>query len=389
MNTRQKCCVALLLLCFVMGLSSSLPGANDRVTLWRTPNSGIQPQAIADGESGVHLIYFAGDPKAGDIFYVRQQPASETFSEPLRVNREPGSAIAIGTIRGAQLAVGRNGRVHVAWNGTKRVPQAKYKGVPMWYARLNDAGTAFEPQRDLITYAGGLDGGGSVAADEQSNVYVMWHGSAPENTAGEGGRAVFVRRSTDDGNTFGPEKRANPNDTGACGCCGMRASADVAGNLFVLYRAASAVVNRAEVLLLSRNRGESFEMVGSHPWTVASCPMSSAFLFPSGTTTIAAWETAGQVYFAKVTANASKLGAIGSPPGAGKRKHPVTAVNTKGELLMAWTEGTGWQKGGAVAWQLFDDAGIPKELKGRADGVPTWSLVSVVARPDGNFVIFY
>jgi DNA-binding beta-propeller fold protein YncE len=42
----------------------------------------------------------------------------------------------------------------------------------MLYARLDDAGTAFEPQRNLIQVAAGLDGGGSVAADQAGNVYV-------------------------------------------------------------------------------------------------------------------------------------------------------------------------------------------------------------------------
>ena len=79
---------------------------------------------MVDAKGVVHLIYFKGDAKAGDIFYVRQEPASDTFSPPLRVNSEPASAIAVGTIRGAQLALGRNGRVHVAWNGTKRLPDA-------------------------------------------------------------------------------------------------------------------------------------------------------------------------------------------------------------------------------------------------------------------------
>ena len=39
---------------------------------------------------------------------------------------------------------------------------------------------------------------------------------------------------------------------------------------------------------------------------------------------------------------------------AGARKHPVLAVDANGQTLLAWTEGTGWQKGGSLAWQLFD-----------------------------------
>lgn len=58
------------------------------------------------------------------------------------------------------MAVGRAGRVHVAWNGH---PPAggNYLEAPMLYARLNDAGTAFEPERNVISRARGLDGRGS------------------------------------------------------------------------------------------------------------------------------------------------------------------------------------------------------------------------------------
>src|SRR5262249_18126522 len=159
-----------------------------------------------------------------------------------------------------------------------------------WYTRLNDAGTAFEPERDLMTFTGGLDGGGTVAADAEGRVYVLWHGAAPGNTRGEAGRSVFVARSTDDGKTFSAEKPARAGLQGVCGCCGMRAWADGAGNVFALYRAAVGTVNRNEVLLVSRDHGDSFEEVYSHPWNTASCPMSSAWLTAAPGGTLAAWE---------------------------------------------------------------------------------------------------
>jgi len=76
-------------------------------------------------------------------------------------------------------------------------------------------------------------------------------------------------------------------------------------------------------------------------------------------------------------------------PGAGKRKHPTVAISSNGTMLLAWTEGTGWNKGGSVAWQLFDASGSPLTEKGRAPGVPVWGLVAATARPDGTFLIFY
>jgi hypothetical protein len=259
--------------------------------------------------------------------------------------------------------------------------------APMLYTRLNDAGTAFEPERDVITFARGLDGGGSVAADDQGKVYVAWHAPKPGNTNGEAGRAVFMARSTDDGKTFSPEKLATEKPTGACGCCGMKAFADSAGNVFALYRAATEMTNRDETLLLSRDHGANFEIAYSHGWKLAACPMSSAFLSETPAGVLAAAETHGRVFFVRVDPKTGKVSKPVSPEA--KAKHPIAVGNAKGEVLLAWTEGTAWAKGGAVAWQVYDSSGNPTSEKGRANGVPTWSLVAAVAKPDGSFVIIY
>ncbi|MBI4659435.1 MAG: hypothetical protein HY735_11390 [Verrucomicrobia bacterium] len=355
----------------------------------RVPEGGIQPQAAVDGKGTLHLVYYTGDPGAGDIFYARRASHAKDFSKPIRVNTRPGAAIAAGTIRGAQLALGKNGRVHVAWNGSRSAGTSKHPGAPMLYARLNDSGTAFEPERDLITYAAGLDGGGSVAADASGNVYVVWHGSAPENKQGEGGRAVFVARSRDDGKTFEAERQANAEPTGACGCCGLKAFADSRGTLYILYRAAKAQVNRDEILLISTDRGDGFRIAHRHKWIVPTCPMSSASFTETQGKTLAAWETDGQVYSALVDGKRSEVGPLFAPSGTGKRKHPVAVSNNTGDTLFVWTEGTGWQKGGSLAWQLFDARGNARSTPETRDGIPVWSLAAAVAKPDGTFAIIH
>ncbi|MGH7225642.1 MAG: hypothetical protein ACRELF_20690, partial [Gemmataceae bacterium] len=305
---------------------------------------------------------------------------------PLRVNSVQGSAIAIGNIRGAHLAVGKGGRVHVAWNSSG------YKGSDregMFYARLNDEGAAFETQRNAIASAKGLDGGGSVAADDIGNVYVVWH--APEPGArGEERRRVWVARSTDEGKTFAHEKAAFDKDTGACGCCGLRAFADRGGNVYVLYRSALNRVKRDTYLLVSHDRGANFRGDDLHPWKIEACPMSS-FAFAQGPADVlAAWETNGQVYYARIDPATGKQS---TPMAAGgearNRKHAVVACNKHGQILLAWTEGMGWNRGGAVVWQVFDRDGKPIGEEGRAEGVPTWSLIAVFPRADGGFTIVY
>jgi hypothetical protein len=67
----------------------------------------------------------------------------------------------------------------------------------------------------------------------------------------------------------------------------------------------------------------------------------------------------------------------------------VVAVNGKGETILVWTEGMGWNKGGSLAWQVYDKGGKPTAERGHAAGVPVWSLVAVFVRPDGHFAIVY
>src|SRR4051812_24048189 len=207
-----------LVLFFVVALSATSPAAT--VTTLRTPDDGIEPQLAADSRGNLHLIYYKGDPKRGDVFYAHSIDAGVAFSPPIRANSQPDSALAIGTVRGATLAIGKADRVHVAWNGSDAAtPKSPSHKPPMLYARLNDARDAFEPQRNVIAAHSGVDGGGAVAADAAGNVYVIWHAPLDPKSEKEADRRVWVARSPDDGKTFAPETDADAPSTGACGCC--------------------------------------------------------------------------------------------------------------------------------------------------------------------------
>jgi hypothetical protein len=361
-----------------------------QVTLLRVPHRGIQPQVAVDAKGTVHLIYYSGSSGAGDIFYIRSEDGGTRFSAPRRVNRRPGSAIAIGNMRGAHLAVGKGGRVHVSWMGSdKSELRAPQKDAPMLYARLDDTGTAFEPERNLIQSAIGLDGGGSVAADDSGNVYVAWHAPEP-GSEGEEHRRVWVAHSADEGKTFARERPAFRRLTGACGCCGMRAFADRNGTVYVLYRGATEGVHRDMYLLTSADHGVSFQGEDVGRWDINSCPASTAACAQGARGVLTAWETKGQVYWARIDPEPGKRSLPVAASGAsGNRRYPAVAGNVQGETILVWTEGMSWERGGSLAWQVYNTAGEPTAEKGRADGVPTWSLVAVFARPDGGFTIVY
>ena len=146
------------------------------VRVVRVPDGGIQPQVVVDRKGTVHLLYYKGDAGGGDLFYVKRARGAREFSTAIRVNSQPGSAVAKGNIRGGQIALGGDGRLHVAWNGsTKARPkgplnplndaESPYNGLPMLYSRSNPRGDRFERQRGLMQKTFNLDGGGTVAAD--------------------------------------------------------------------------------------------------------------------------------------------------------------------------------------------------------------------------------
>ena len=366
-------CIALL----------ALAGSQDlhgEVKLVRAPDGGFQPQAAAGSDGTLHLIYCKGDPSASDIYYTFRLPGAAAWEESQKVNSLPGSAIPVGTVRGPHLSLGRNDRVHVVWMSAEGGGEDEKRA--MYYTRMTQG--KFEPQRNVISSAYGLDGGGSVAADKEGNVYVVWHAGEGE----EEDRRVYVAQSTDEGKTFGKEAETSDGNQGACGCCGIRA---VAGSdaRYVLYRTAREEVHR-DAHLIVFGQGKGFKQVELGAWELGACPMTTASLLPDEGGVTAAWETDGQVYFGRFTDEGDRISGPISAMGEGDaRKHPVLARNHRGEILLAWTDGTGWERGGSFGWQMYEGDGKPIGDPGAADGVPVWSLVAAFADPTGAFVIVH
>jgi hypothetical protein len=188
-----------LLLCLLL-FTLSAGAANVRVE--DVPERGVQPQVVVDTAGTAHLIYLKGDAQHTDVRYVRRAKGVRAWSAPVAVNNEPGTAVAMGTIRGAQLALGQKGTLHVVWNGAmKPGTGGAAQGMPLYYTRLEPGQTTFAPQRNLLGETGALDGGASIAADEKGDVFAVWHGKAPGAAAGEtwqgagrGGRRNRARR---------------------------------------------------------------------------------------------------------------------------------------------------------------------------------------------------
>jgi hypothetical protein len=355
-----------MLRCIVVSIALLLalaPPAAPRVVVVQTPSQGIQPQAVVDRDGVLHVIYFTGDPSHGDLYYVQRRPGQSAFSNPVRVNSDPATVLAVGSIRGGQLAVGRRGWIHVAWHSTPPVKEGLTQPAPMWYSRTQTSARSFESQRAIGQRVAGMDGD-SIAADERGNIYIVWH--AAGEVQGEAHRRVYMAQSHDDGTDFDLD-RSITETRGACGCCGLSADAT----------------------WVSVGPNGPSAPVPLHAWELRACPMSSFALANDGPHMFAAWETEKQIYYATLDPERMTASAPVAVAGTGVRRLPSVAVNRAGDRLIAWTEGTAWARGGAVAWELQNADGKILASASSAGAVPVWGLVSAVALPDGSFQILH
>jgi hypothetical protein len=372
--------LAILLLLLMFSFGTLAAHAAPYVELMQVPNGGIQPQAAIDSAGTVHLVYYKGDAKNGNLFYVKRGKDDTDFSKPLQVNSIEGSATSNGCISGGQMAIGKNGDIFVTWNASGSVPDRDHV---VFFSRLVGDHSSFEKQRDLLNQPLFMDGGGSVAADENGNVYVFWH--AWEDGKSEEDGRVFVAHSQDDGKTFLPARAIDNPPRGTCACCSMKSMLDAGGELRVLYRAAKHGTERDTVLLSSTNGGKSFQSKVMQSWKGNSCPMTMFSFSSVGKNTLAAWETPGKVNVSSVSGS-KQLPRIE----AGKSsKYPTIALNRDGDVLLSWVEKEAWNKAGQACWQTFDAKGKSGSKIMSKNGIDVWSFTAALPRPNGSFLLLY
>lgn len=373
-------------------LGAAPAGAPPSVRIERLSPGAVQPQVAVDGHGGLHRIFLQGDPAAADVFYQRRKPSdSNGWSQPVRVNTEPGSAIAIGTIRGPSIAVGGTNWIHVLWNGSSKSRWKSTNGSPLLYSRAPISAATFSEELPVARSTRHLDGGGAIAADGEGRVFAFWHASGPTVPDGEQHRRVFVSASEDNGAHFTAERAISPENLGACGCCGLAAGIGASHELYVVFRSATPDGSRDTALLTSRDGGVRFDTSILDRWKASQCPMSLPSMDLSAGATTFLWETGPNIFWTDASALSQPRTLPANVEGKGRRKHPVSVRTREGYSLLAWSEGTGWQKGGYVGWQLRRPEGtILATERSPSMDLPVWSRPAVYFDAMANtFVLVY
>ena len=353
------------------------------VRIQRVPESGLQPDAVTDSQGRVHLIYLAGDPKASDIHYVHRSSPSAPWSEPVRVNSQTGSAVAIGTVRGPRLVLAGPDSVAVVWNGSSQAEPKTESSAPLLWT-IRHGTNAFQPQQNLFGSLAHLDGGAAIASDGRGRVWIVGHAADSRESVSEVARGVYLWRSSDFGKTMSSARRIDTPARGVCACCALTVGFREPNELIVLYRAATGGSERGLIELVSTNGGAHFASRPLDTWTLNECPMTTTRL--DADARCGAWSTRGVIQLGPLRSGGPPVAV--SAPGA-RANHPVIVAGPSGEYLVAWTEGTGWQRGGSLAWVQVDAQGQPRGAVERQNGVPVWGSLAGVREADGSYTVLY
>ncbi len=334
-----------------------------RVTVVPAPDGGKPVTAKIDGTGAIHLLFDTADGPR----YAKSTDDGTTFSDAIPVVDSVSIKEGL-DFSGADMAVGKDGVVHVAMNTNAwklKLPKDEWA---LYYTRLQPGAKAFSPVRNLNHQS---SQGFSLAADDKGNVTACW-------LSGK----LYANVSHDNGNTFASQVEIDPTYD-PCDCCTTSAVYGTDGKLAVLYREETNNERDMYLILWDQDRGQvSRTRISSTLWKINVCPMSAFAVTRNKNGFVAVWPTKDQIYFARLDSNGNPL-----PPV--EIKTPGKAGLHTGMLGLCPRDGTtfvAWKNNDELHWQLYDPDGHANGSPGsvRSSG----NSVAGIVDNEGRFFLF-
>ncbi len=312
----------------------------------RCPGGGRLPDAALDRDGALHLVYFAGAKAAGDLFYVHSEDEGATFSEPVRINEEPGTVRGTGALTGGSIDVDGRRQAHVVWLTAGKEPTIRY-------ARVKSGEVSLRQQ--LAEGHRGLDVAPEIVYG-QGRAVVLWHSlaeSKAEASEDEPSRRLFLCDSEDFGETFSEPRMIDDERFGVSAGCTVSAVFAKRGTLYALYRTRNGK-DRHLRFVSTDDFGVNVESRFLDSLLSRKAQRTSTALSLGPSTPVVAWINDDRLAWSSM----NKSGAIGPPVGPRRkelwRRSPAIAASTKRAVMLTWLEGKEKGKPKRIGWQAFD-----------------------------------
>ncbi|HEX8281959.1 MAG TPA: sialidase family protein [Pyrinomonadaceae bacterium] len=276
--------------------------------------------AVATAEGGAVYVAWVGHGagREADVWLARFDREGRRENDPARVNPSAGGASAW---RGdpPQVAVADDGTVYVSW--TARAAETGH-ATTLYLSASRDGGRSFDPPVKVNDDAGAcVHGMHSLAVGRGGRVYLAWldernvvrhdahknHGGAAKGgdssgakkasagVHGEQNREVFFAASADGGRTFSPNRRVASE---ACPCCKTALAVSPDGRVHLGWRQVLPGDFRHIAVASSADGGATFGaavVVSDDRWELRGCPVSGpALAAGDGGSLRVLWYTAGE-----------------------------------------------------------------------------------------------
>ena len=369
--------------------------AESAIHTFRLPDGAMRAQAAVDATGKVHIVHQNAKVR-GELLYVTHDAKKASFSKPVAVLQDAKAMAA-----GFNMTVSPKGRVHVITR-----PNPKYSKLVMGdeafqtmfqskqrffvlrymlHSRLNDAGTAFEKETNLVGETIGFEGVGAVAVHPKTGwVHAFWAGQTEPGP--EMGRDLYMATSSDEGAHWSDPVKLDVDILGNCRCCPIQATIDANGVLHVVQRnsvkTSATSWDKDTYWLSSTDEGRTWSKQLVQKWENCGCPGAPYSMAQGPKDVVFGFQTRGVASFAHTL---DPTASVAAPDSGSATSRPVVAVNQKGEVLFCWTEAQD------VVWQLYDDKSQPVTGKGgRLEGVAAkWSQAALATASNGDFHLYY
>jgi hypothetical protein len=286
--------------------AASVESAAAAVRRVQVSAEGAEPSVSAATDGSVYVAWVAHRPGAeADVYVARYGREGAPAGLPVRVNHAAGEVAAW---RGdpPDVAVAPDGTVYVAWTG--RAGGAGH-ATTLYLSASHDGGKSFAPpvrvNDDTKACVHGMH---SLAVGRDGRVYLAWldernlpppepdePGAAkPGGMHGEQNREVYFAASSDGGRTFARNRRVASE---ACPCCKTALAVGPEGRVYVGWRQVLPGDFRHIAVASTVDGGETFDapvVVSDDRWELRGCPVSGPALAAGDVGSLRVlWYTAG------------------------------------------------------------------------------------------------